>query len=41
MKMPKYLIIQKPNIKQFFLIGFAFALKPNDFDGINYKRLHA
>jgi hypothetical protein len=37
MKMPKFLTIQKPDIRQFFVSGFATALKPNDFDGMNYK----
>ena len=39
--MPKFLTIQKYNIRQFSLSGFAAALKPNDFDGTNYKRWHA
>ena len=41
MKMPKFLIIQKSNIRQFFVSGFAAALKPNDFDGTNYKTWRA
>ena len=36
MKMPKSLIIQKPNVRQFFVSGFAAALKPNNFDGKNF-----
>ena len=39
--MPKFLTIQKPDIWQFSLSGFAAALKPNDFDGTNYKRWRA
>jgi hypothetical protein len=35
-KLPKYLTIQKPNIRQFFLSGFTAALKPNTFDGKNF-----
>jgi hypothetical protein len=31
-KLSKSLTIQKPNFKQFFLSGFAAALKPNQFD---------
>ena len=37
MKLPKFLTIQKPDIRQFSVSGFAAALKPNDFDGTNYK----
>jgi hypothetical protein len=37
MKLPKFLTIQKPDIRQFFISGFAAALKPNDFDETNYK----
>jgi hypothetical protein len=29
----EHLTIQKPNIRQFSLSGFAAALKPNPFDG--------
>ena len=36
MKMPIYLTIQKPNIRQFSVSGFAAALKPNNFDGRNF-----
>ena len=36
MKMPNYLTIQKPNIRQFSVSGFAAALKPNNFDGKNF-----
>jgi hypothetical protein len=35
-KLPKYLTIQKPNIMQFSLDGFAADLKPNPFDGKNF-----
>ena len=35
MKMLKFLTLQKPNIRQFSVSGFAAALKPNDFDGTN------
>jgi len=41
LKIPKFLTIQKPDIRQFSLSGFAAALKPNDFDGTNYKRWRA
>ena len=41
MKMPKFLTIQKPDIRQFSISGFVAALKLNDFDGTNYKRWHA
>ena len=37
MKMPKFLTFQKPDIRQFSVSGFAATLKPNDFDGTNYK----
>ena len=33
MKMPNFLTIQKPNVRQFSICGFAAALKPNNFDG--------
>ena len=36
MKMPNYLTIQKPNLRQFSVSGFAAALKPNNFDGKNF-----
>ena len=36
MKMPNYLTIQKPNVRQFSVSGFATALKPNNFDGKNF-----
>ena len=36
MKMPNYLTIQKPNLRQFSISGFAAALKPNNFDGKNF-----
>ena len=39
--MPKFLTIQKPDIRQFFVSGFVTTLKPNDFDGTNYKRWRA
>jgi hypothetical protein len=35
-KLSKSLTIQKPNIRQFSLSGFAAALKPNQFDGKNF-----
>ena len=38
MKIPKFLTIQKPDISQFSVSGFAAALKLNDFDGTYYKR---
>jgi len=41
MKMPKFLTFQKPDIRQFSVSGFAIALKPDDFDGTNYKRWRA
>jgi len=37
MKMPKFLTIQKLDIRQFFVSGFAAALNPNNFNGTNYK----
>jgi hypothetical protein len=37
MKLPKFLTIQKPDIRKFSVSGFVIALKPNDFDGTNYK----
>ena len=39
--MPKFLKIQKLDIRQFSVSGFAAALKPNDFGGTNYKIWHA
>ena len=36
MKIPKFLTIQKPNLRQFSVSGFAAALKPNNFDGKNF-----
>ena len=36
MKMPKFLTIQKPNVRQFSVSDFAAALKPNNFDGKNF-----
>ena len=36
MKMANYLTIQKPNLRQFSISGFAAALKPNNFDGKNF-----
>jgi hypothetical protein len=35
-KLFKHLTIQKPNIRQFSLSGFAAALKPNAFDEKNF-----
>jgi hypothetical protein len=40
-KMSKFLTIQKPDNRQFSVSGFVAALKPNDFDGTNYKICHA
>jgi hypothetical protein len=34
--LPKYLTIQKYNIRHFSLSGFAAALKPNQFDEKNF-----
>jgi hypothetical protein len=34
--MPKFITIQKTNIRQFYVGGFAAALKPNIFDGKNF-----
>ena len=33
--------IQKPDFRNFSATGFAVALKPNVFDGTNYKRWRA
>ena len=41
MKLPKFLTIQKPDIRQFSVSGFAPALKLDDFDGTDYKRWRA
>ena len=41
MKLPKFLTIQKPDIRQFSVSGFAAALKPNDFNRTNYKTWRA
>ena len=41
MKMPKFLTIQKSDVKQFSVSGFAAALKLDDFDGTNYRRTRA
>jgi hypothetical protein len=39
MKMPKFLTIQKPNVRHFSVSGFVVALKPNEpFDGTFFKR---
>ena len=40
-KMSKFLTIQKPDIRHFSVSGFAAALKPDLFDGSNYKRWRA
>jgi len=40
-KMPKFLTIQKPDIRQFSVSGFVVALKLDDFDGTKYKRWRA
>ena len=34
--MPKFLTIQKPNLRQFYVSGFATALKPNNVGGKNF-----
>ena len=34
--MPNNLTIQKPNVIQFSISGFAAALKPNSFNGKNF-----
>jgi hypothetical protein len=40
--MPISLTIQKPNIRHFFVSGFAAALKPSEpFDVTFYKRWHS
>jgi len=39
--MSNFLTIQKPDIRHFSVSGFAAALKPNLFDGSNYKRWRA
>jgi hypothetical protein len=36
LKMSKFLAIQKPNVRQFSLTGFAAALKANTFEGKNF-----
>ena len=36
MKMPNFLTIQKPSVRQFSVSGFAAVLKPNNFDGKNF-----
>ena len=41
MKMPNFLTIQKPNVRQFSVSGFTAALKPNNFDGKNFMIWHA
>jgi hypothetical protein len=39
LKMPKFLTIQKSDIRHFSVSGFAAALKPSEpFDGTFYKR---
>jgi hypothetical protein len=40
-KLSRFLIIQKPKIRQFSLSGFAAASKPNQFDGKNFMIWHA
>jgi hypothetical protein len=35
-KMPIFLTIQKPNVRQFSVRGFAAVLKPDPFDGKNF-----
>ena len=39
--MSKFLTIQKPDVRHFSISGFAAALKPDNFDGSNYKRWRA
>jgi hypothetical protein len=40
--MPKFLTIQKSDIRHFSISGFAAALKPSEpFDGTFYKRWHS
>ena len=34
--MSNYLTIQKPNVRQFSISGFAAVLKSNNFDGKNF-----
>jgi len=41
MKLPQFLTIQKPDIRQFSVGGFVVALKPNDFDRTNNKTWRA
>ena len=41
MKLPKFLTIQKPNVRQFSISGFAAVLKPNNFDSKNFMIWHA
>jgi hypothetical protein len=42
LKMPKFLTIQKSDIRHFSVSGFAAALKPSEpFDGTFYKRWHS
>jgi hypothetical protein len=36
MEMPIILTIQKPNVRNFSVRGFADVLKPNPFDGKNF-----
>ena len=38
MKLPRFLTIQKCNIRQFSSVGFAGMLKPPPFEGTHYKR---
>ena len=40
-KMSKFLTIQKPDIRYFSVSGFTATLKPDNFDGSNYKWWHA
>jgi hypothetical protein len=41
-KMPKFLTIQKPNLRYFSASGFAVALKTNEpFNGTFFKRWHS
>ena len=36
--LPTFLTIQKPDLYRLSVTGFAAALRPNIFDGANYKR---
>ena len=38
MKLPRFLTIQKCDVRQFSSVGFAGMLKPPPFEGTHYKR---